>query len=295
MSSEYSRREGLGLLGAAGVGSVAISGRAAGLADGGAPPLARNLEEECDRLAALEAEYEELQASTKTLATEIERIEGRLVQERARYPESVRDHAREVGLSIRDSVAFLDMDDGHGSGGEATGWFVEPDLVMTNRHNVEHVDSGWDLGGWLPDGRSFEWEILDVADPFGPDVAVLAADQSFDPIPVASGSVSTGDHLVQVGHPGGAGTWIISLGEVHSVGGETITIDVPGLQGVSGSPVVNLDGEAVGVTFGADVDASASDPPQPEPPEVHHESLFPTSASLHVTIDAAMDLLEGWT
>lgn len=295
MPPEYSRREWLGLLGAVGVSSVAVSGRAVGSADGHAPQLAQELADECERLAALEAEYDELVTNTEALGAEIERIEERLVEERARYPVDVRDRARDVGLSIRDSVVFLDMDDGYGSGGEATGWFVEPDLVMTNRHNVEHVGSGWDLRGWLPDGTSFEWEILDVADPFGPDIAVLAADGSFEPIPVASGSASAGEHLVQVGHPGGAGTWIISLGEVHSVGGETITSDVPGLQGVSGSPVVNLDGEAVGVTFGADVDASQSGPPRPEPPDVHHESLYPSSESLHVTIDAAMDLLEGWT
>ena len=289
MTFEQGRREYLGLLGGATAGSLI------GPAAGTASASAIQSETDCERLAALEAEYEQLQADTKTLQAEIERTEKELVSELARYPESIRASAQDVGTSIRDSVVFLDMDDGRGSGGEATGWFVEPDLIMTNRHNVERVESGWDLRGWLPDGTGFEWEILGMAEPFGPDIAVLAADQSFDPIPVASDPPSAGDHLVQVGHPGGAGTWVISLGEVHSVGQETITTDVPGLQGVSGSPVVNLDGEAVGVTFGADVEPSASDAPQPKPPEIHHESLYPSSDSLHVSIDVAVDLMEEWT
>lgn len=295
MPPEYSRREWLGLLGAAGVGSLAATGTGTGSLGRGAFHPSVDLEDECERLAALEAEYDELTAAAAALADEIEAVEAQLVEERARYPTPIREQARDVGLTIRDSVVFLDMDDGFGSGGEATGWFVEPDLIVTNRHNVENVESGWELRGWLPDGTGFEWEILGVADQSDPDVAVLAADESFDPIPVASGSPSPGDHLVQVGHPGGAGTWIISLGEVHSVSGDTIRTDVPGLQGVSGSPVVNLDGEAVGVTYGADVETSTSGPPQPEPPEVHHEALYPSGDSLHVTIDAAMDLLEGWT
>lgn len=293
MTPEYSRRECIGLLGATTVGSLALPGTGAGTV--GSIQSGTETETDCERLAALESEYEELQASTRTLTAEIERIEDRLVEERARYPPDVRESAREVGTSIREGVAFLDMDDGHGVGGEATGWFVEPDLVVTNRHNIEHVTPEWELRGWLPDGTGFEWDVLAEADPSGPDIAVLSADRSVDPLPVASDPVATGDHLVQVGHPGGAGTWVISLGEVRSVVGDAIETDVPGLQGVSGSPVVNLDGEVVGVTFGADVDVPTSGPPEASPTEVHYELLAPEGEALHVPIDVVMELLEGWT
>jgi serine protease Do len=309
MSSEYSRWEGLGLLGAAGVGSVAISGRAAGLADGGAPPLARNLEEECDRLAALEAEYEELQASTKTLATEIERIEGRLVQERARYPESVRDHAREVGLSIRDSVAFLDMDDGHGSGGEATGWFVDDRHVMTNAHNVFGRTSAT---AWTVDGSSFDVEVVELVENLFPDVALLRADSAGTPLPLGSASsLEPGDTVVQVGHPGEVGNWLITVGRhMHSMGLEDgadsppdgyatvpeLTTSAPGAQGNSGSPLVNLDGEVVGMTHGGtDQNPLPHDgPPEPSEPVVYDWPVRWKMWSLHVPVETVIEHYEDW-
>lgn len=96
MPPEYSRREWLGLLGAASVGSVAISGRA-GAECGSVEDLQAELDAERERLVELEAEYDEFQANTAALAAEIEGIEERLVRERARYPADVRIAPRKPG------------------------------------------------------------------------------------------------------------------------------------------------------------------------------------------------------
>lgn len=206
------------------------------------------------------------------------------------FPSSTHDIALKVGLAARESVAYLSIDYG-----VATGWFVDDGLLLTNSHNVEGMV---DAHGWTYGGDRFEFEVVDRVQDQTPDVALLRTDHDAPALLVGSASsVSSGDPLVQMGHPGGFGNWVVTLGAVRSRSRSAITSTVPGQSGNSGSPVLTLDGKVVGMTFGGSSTGGAGSggTPQPSPDDVHYHPLAAEEDSLHVPIELAMERLEAWT
>lgn len=214
------------------------------------------------------------------------------------YPESVVGAAESVGVAARPSVVFLDVGSGQG-----TGWFVDETHVLTNSHNVA---GGEDVVGWTVDGDRFDLDLVDRVASMYPDVALLRADREGPPLPVGSAdAVTPGQPLVQVGHPGSVGNWIVSLGEfvqrqtVQSPGGdavEELVTTVPGREGNSGSPLLTLDGRVVGVTYAGSPKAGRrpDESPEPAPTTVYDRPLAPKVWSNHVTVDAAVELVDDW-
>jgi serine protease Do len=107
-----------------------------------------------------------------------------------------------------------------------------------------------------------------------------------------------GQPLVQVGHPGGVGNWVIALGRYL---GETDTeadgflTSIPSEGGSSGSPTVTLDGEVVGLLSGGEfVGNSSQNATEPASTTVYGPDDHPERGE-HVGIGAITDWIERWT
>lgn len=217
----------------------------------------------------------------------------------------VERQALAVGSAAREAVVFLDL-----GGGTATGWYIDDHHIITNAHNVAGLPVGdagaataWTLGG---DGHPAE-PVASVAS-LDPDVAVMRTDERA-PATLPTGSApddGSTETLVQVGNPGGVGNWVITFGhlrgthEVPIPGSEPYTVlesTVPGRQGVSGSPVLNLDGDVVGLTYsGSDVQTRPPEsPPMVAEPTVYDQPIAALSYANHLPIDTVMTYYEEWT
>ena len=214
------------------------------------------------------------------------------------YDEALRERALSVGLAARPGVVFMHMDERHGSA-TASGWFVEEDLILTNSHNVNNADTATELSAWTLDGTELHFEVVDRVETNSPDVALIrTAGDTPATLPTGTADdLGVGDTVVQVGPPGGFGNWVISLGEVVDGPTDDLRTTVPGLRGVSGSPLLNMDGTVVGMTYAGAPSSSTSTGGAPEPgsTSVRQYPFATDDDSLHVPIDAAMAKLEEWT
>lgn len=267
---------------------------------------------ECrDRAAELGADLEAVRAELERLDAELPTLRRRrdnLEQIATLFeppPADVVSAAEAVGTAAREAVVFLEL-----GGGSATGWYVDEHHVVTNAHNVfdHHSGSTNDATVWTLGGDHSEATTVDFVPSLAPDVAVLRTD---DPAPATLPPGSNPDRdstepLVQVGHPGGIGNWMVTLGalrgyvEYQTADGSSVSelqSSVPGRQGVSGSPVLNLEGEVVGLTYaGSPIqDKQPGEPPIVAEPVVYDRPIASLSWGNHVPIDTVMTYYEEWT
>lgn len=294
MSQRLSRRRFL----EAGVGATVLAATARPVAAEGA----------CDDFDAISDELDSARAKLDGYTTERTEMLEEIAASQAmieagrdlargphRFDQATRDAALAVGLDARPGMVFLEMHDGH-SVSTATAWYLDDHHLVTNRHNVEDVTSRTTLEFWTIDGTRHEFETVGIV-PDGPDVALLRSDspapRSLEP--GASTDLEPGTPLLQIGNPGGFGKWVLTLGEfLERDYGDLIT-NVPGLQGVSGSPLLDLDGRVVGLTYGGKPKGgSAGGRPLPADTTVHTMPFAPNSDSLHVPIESVLDNVEGW-
>jgi S1-C subfamily serine protease len=145
---------------------------------------------------------------------------------------------------------------------EGSGFVLSPDRVMTNAHvvagsNSVTVDAS---------GNSYDATVVS----FDPtvDVAILAV-PNLPPKPLAfvDAPVSAGTEAIVMGYPGGGGfvatpATIRELIELEgpdiyrnaTIRREVYTVRASVEQGNSGGPLINLNGQVLGVVFGAAVD-----------------------------------------
>lgn len=262
------------------------------------------------REASLESELEQLNQDVEfangTLAVrrqqlaEQQGIRGRLP---GGYDQSTLDRAQAVGESLRPSVVYLDVQLGEFSTATATGWFVEEDLVLTNAHNVRGATS---ITGYTVDGAQFDATVAGAIEGSVPDVALLRTAATGTPLPTGdSTALSPGDQLVQVGHPGGYGNWVISTGvlvERTSVYAPDDTkygdlrSSVVGRQGVSGSPVATLDGDVIGMTYGGEpmTQRGRDEAPEPSASLVYDWPIAARTWGSHVPVEVATTAMADW-
>ncbi len=217
------------------------------------------------------------------------------------FSAAVKAQALAVAESVRSSVVVIESDSGTGSG-----FFISEDgLIMTNWHVIEGSTS---LTIWLLDGRKFEASVVGKA--ILPDVGLLqliSPPSGIIALPIGvSTDLQLGQPLLNVGHPGTVGYWVTALGTslqhetVSSVGSFVevgkLTSSVPGLPGVSGSPLLNLEGRVVGLVYGGESrkDRAPDEAPSPSASEVR-EYVIPNSLGLAVPIEEAIALASTWT
>lgn len=300
----------VGLGGVAGCSDLLGDG-VPGLSDGRPKrdPAAGLTTAECTAgLDDLEADAEAVDAERATLQAEIAELEARidrLETEReifAPVERSVVERAEAVGRAARPATVYLEFEFGH-----ATGWFLDARHVVTNAHNVLDGSGVSSPTVWTVDGDSYDAEVVDAVATMNPDVALLRTDRAGPAslVPGDSTALAAGDRLVQVGHPGGTGNWVVSLGEFldsetwvdAEIGsGRDLTTTVPGRTGVSGSPILDFDGEVVGLTHsGTDAyERPGGERPIPSPEFVYDRMIGPRSRANHVPVETVLEAVDAW-
>lgn len=188
------------------------------------------------------------------------------------FSEQTREKARTVAKEVRKAVVTISGDTGSGG----TAWFLDGGLLITNSHVVDHNSS---FECWTVDGESFSPTLLGSSEymnqPYH-DVAVLETD--FSPpntLPLGdSNSLEEGQPVVMVGHPFAIGNWVVSIGRyVRDGDGDSMLSTAPNLSGNSGSPVVTLAGDVVGLTTGGipREQSGRGDRPKPSSLKLHEE------------------------
>lgn len=213
------------------------------------------------------------------------------------FDDETRRRAREAGLAVREGVVYLQLRSGSGLY-VGTGWVLDGEHVVTNGHVVAQ---GSELTCYTLDGASPSVELVESSR--RPDVALLRSDDDL-PAGLSTGAAADLERdrpLVQVGHPGTVGNWVVSLGRftgrTGTFGtGDALRSTVPTARGNSGSPLVTLDGDVVGLTFASTTRTSRIPGRAPEPSDaVVRETFRPDSTALHVPVDRVASLVDEWT
>jgi S1-C subfamily serine protease len=173
------------------------------------------------------------------------------------------DGSDKTASGLRDSVLLFSqskqVDAGYWEGGIATAFLIEPDLAVTNSHNVRSADGSL-KGGQITlfpfQGEPIKASI--VGDNPAADIALLRLEKP-SLLPALKwgdvGSMSAGDPIFTIGNPGMMGSWVTHIGlikEIKSVGDYTeVRFSAPCMKGCSGSPIFNMNGEVVAVLFGS--------------------------------------------
>lgn len=276
-----------GFLRVCAVGAAGVAGATAvGSTGVGVPSVEGTVPSVLDGQDDAEATVEELEAEL------LQRRQERLA-DLSSMDGQTRERAREVGIAARQGVVVFRAT----ANRLGTAWAVDEHHLLTVAHNVPTDVQGADC--WTLGGESFEAEVVDVDEDRSPDVALLDTDRSLSPLPTGSAdSLMPDDTLVQVGHPGNFGFWVLAAGPFLRRDRENqFASEVPILVGNSGSPVLDLDGMVVGMSTSATIDDEQAEAwGEPFRDEtVRHTPIRPEITTYHVPIDVALDRMEAWT
>lgn len=159
-----------------------------------------------------------------------------------------REQVRDATFRIR-NVSRPGVGTGAGFG---AGFAVGPHLIVTNHHVVEG-DAALEVSTW--DGRILEAEATAVAR--GHDLALLRTVRELQgSVEIAQHPASTGDLVHVVGYPLGGEFTVVRGLVVDQVRGpalgdesHVLRIKAVVLPGYSGGPILNVQGEVVGVVY----------------------------------------------
>ncbi len=152
------------------------------------------------------------------------------------------DDLSSVVESVQEAAVSLSTNSSRGSG-----VVVAPDTVVTNYHLVRGAST---VTVRTNDGRNHTLQVGTTAP--DRDLALLRGDLDVAPITLGNMSdVVTGQAVIAIGNPEGFGftvtEGIISARERSFPEGTYIQTDVPINSGSSGGPLINSDGELVGI------------------------------------------------
>lgn len=148
------------------------------------------------------------------------------------------------------AVAIETFDAKDNSLARGSGFFIAPDRVITNRHVIERASR---VEIHLVDGKKFPVRGVLAVDGEG-DLALLAVDVPRGlaiPLPIVRTVPQEGESIVVIGNPygleGSVSNGIVSAVREISGYGKIIQITASISPGSSGSPVVNMAGQVIGV------------------------------------------------
>ncbi len=161
------------------------------------------------------------------------------------------DFLPELVKRIKPSAVAIETFDARGTSlSRGSGFFVAQDKIITNRHVIERSTR---VEVHLQDGRKFIARGVLAVDGEG-DLALLQVDVPRPlavPLPIVKTVPQEGESIVVVGNPfgleGSVSNGIVSAVREISGYGRIIQITAPISPGSSGSPVVNMLGQVIGV------------------------------------------------
>lgn len=140
---------------------------------------------------------------------------------------------------------------------EGSGFIINPDgYIVTNYHVIDHASA---LTVRLPDNREYDAEVIG-GDPMT-DLALLKVEAD-EPLPTVSlgdsNEIHAGDYVVAIGNPLGL-SHSVTAGIISAVDrrdlpiqgrehqGNFIQVDAPINPGNSGGPLIDMNGEVIGI------------------------------------------------
>src|SRR5688572_22232816 len=152
---------------------------------------------------------------------------------------------------IKPSAVAIETFDSRGNTlSRGSGFFTANDRVITNRHVIERSSR---VEVHLLDGKKFPVKGVIAIDGEG-DLALLQVDipaQFVRPLPIIRNVPQEGESIVVIGNPfgleGSVSNGIVSAVREIAGYGKIIQITAPISPGSSGSPVVNMMGQVIGV------------------------------------------------
>ncbi len=164
---------------------------------------------------------------------------------------SAQDFLPELVKKIKPSSVAIETFDSRGNSlSRGSGFFIAPDRVITNRHVIERSSR---VEIHLVDGKKFAVKGVLAVDGEG-DLALLQVEVPRAlavALPISRAVPQEGESIVVVGNPfgleGSVSNGIVSAVREISGYGKIIQITAPISPGSSGSPVVNMYGQVIGV------------------------------------------------
>ena len=260
----------------AGVGITALAASAGCLGDTGdtseegrsnrVAELEALVEELDTQLAEARSENEQLQAEKATLEETIGKYQEQLESWNIwGFSEDDLSTLQSLATTWIDSIVAIDVvtDDGRWSVG--TGWAYDDGIIATNAHVVQPRRLPDDIEVnrydiWTHDGSLHSGNLLGYT--FGrDDIFDNQEDIAFLSVPSVvtnrrvmnrgtSRDLVPDEPLLQIGHPWSVNYWVPAVGPFVSHREPFYVSNIPGQPGVSGSPVMDLAGEVIGMTWG---------------------------------------------
>lgn len=164
---------------------------------------------------------------------------------------SAQDFLPELVKRIKPSAVAIETFDARGNSlSRGSGFFLAADKVITNRHVIEKSSR---VEVHLMNGKKYSAKGLLAVDGEG-DLAILQIDvppNSAVPLQIVQRVPQEGESIVVIGNPfgleGSVSNGIVSAVREISGYGKIIQITAPISPGSSGSPVVNMAGQVIGV------------------------------------------------
>jgi len=164
---------------------------------------------------------------------------------------AAQDFLPELVRRIKPSAVAIETFDARGNTlSRGSGFFIASDRIITNRHVIERASR---VEVHLLNGKKYPVRGVLAVDGEG-DLALLQVDVpagSAVPLPIVRSVPAEGESIVVVGNPygleGSVSNGIVSAVRDISGYGRIIQITAPISPGSSGSPVVNMGGQVIGV------------------------------------------------
>ena len=161
------------------------------------------------------------------------------------------DFLPELVRRVKPSAVAIETFDAKGAQiSRGSGFFITNNRIITNRHVIERASR---VDVHLMDGKKFSARGVLAIDGEG-DLALLQVDLPAGvgaPLPIVQTAPQEGESIVVVGNPygleGSVSNGIVSAVREIAGYGKIIQITAPISPGSSGSPVVNMRGQVVGV------------------------------------------------
>ena len=224
--------------------------------------LVDNIEDQEQTISNLENIENELKRQKQNLIEENEILNDNNTKLSLLLSESIlgqRDEIYRIGNNIRESVVHVSDSSSYG-----TGFFVSSNgCILTNAHVT---DGNNFVTVELSNGRKYTGTVIKEGNYIlnnrvnsnAFDLALVKIEIDSVPIPISTVNPDIDEMIILVGHPGELGSWVIAAGTYNGNADDIPSehsFSLPSVfGGSSGSPIVNMNGELVGVNWGSGLD-----------------------------------------